>query len=152
AAPAANPSGVYKMVEDILDAEVDTTMALGAATVTMRSWTADTDNVFVTEFSTPAASSDVVLTIDLAMPPGNDGHATYPATAGTSTGVARVTRENNLTGAGDFKSRAAIALAFVGGSLAGATAGAVNASGTFTLKGGTTATLVAVVRSDARIG
>jgi hypothetical protein len=151
-APGANPNGVYRMVQDILNAEVDTTMALGAATVTMRSWTADTDNVFVTELSTPPGSSDVVLTVDLAMPPVNDGHATYPATAGTSAGAAWVTRENNLTGAGDFKSRAAIALALVGASLSGATAGAVDASGTLTLKGGTTATLVAVVRSDARIG
>jgi len=45
-----------------------------------------------------------------------------------------------------------MAMAVLGGTIAGAQPGATNASGTFTLKGGATVQLVVAFRSDARIG
>src|SRR5438067_319204 len=92
------PAGVYRMTQDLVNAEVRSTVKLGGATVTMRSYTADSDNTFVTELSTPAGSPSVPITVDLALP-GPDSHTTYPTTVGGSGGTVWVTRRNNLTGA-----------------------------------------------------
>jgi hypothetical protein len=150
-AASPNPAPVYSMTQDILDAEVDTTLQLGGATVTLRSWTADTDNVVVVELSDPAGSPDVPITLDLAMP-GPDGHTTYPVTVGGTSAAIWATRQNNLTGAADVQATVAIGAALVGGAFASTATGAVDASATFTLKGGAPQQVALVFRSESQLG
>src|SRR5947207_13590179 len=81
-----NPGPVYRMTQDLLNAEVRSTVQLGSTTVNMRSYTADSDNVFVTELSSAAGSPSVSLNIALALP-GPDSHTTYPTTVSASGGT-----------------------------------------------------------------
>jgi hypothetical protein len=140
------------MTQDIAGAEVRSTVQLGGATVTMRSFTSDTDNTFITELSSPAGSPSVPITVDLALP-GPDAHTTYPTTVGAAGGTIWATRHNNLTGAADFQSAVAIAVRPVGrtGFTGTGTSGS-RATGRFTLRGGSTVQLATAFRSDARVG
>src|SRR5205823_1039923 len=61
-----NPGPAYKMTQDLALAEVRSTVQLGGATVSMRSYTADSDNTFVTELSSPAGSPTVTGTFTLS--------------------------------------------------------------------------------------
>src|SRR5262249_42024565 len=132
--PSPDPDPAYRMVQDILHAEVVTAAQLGGAIVTMRSWTADGDDVFVTELSRPAGSPAVPIELELALPPP-DGHATYSATFGGDAGAIWFTRENNLTGATAYQARAAFALRVVGDgvALSGTRTDATTATGGFML-------------------
>src|SRR4051794_35146485 len=67
-ATSPDPGPAYRMTQDILNAEVRSTVQLGGATVNMRSYTADSDNTFVTELSSSAGSPAVPVTVALAMP------------------------------------------------------------------------------------
>src|SRR2546421_3239719 len=96
-----NPAPVYRMTQDLLNAEVRSTVQLGNTTVNMRSYPADSDNVFVTELSSAAGSPSVTINIDLTLP-SPDSHTTYPTTVGGSGGTIFATRHNNLRGSGDF--------------------------------------------------
>jgi hypothetical protein len=146
-----NPGPVYKMTQDILNAEVRSTVQLGGATVSMRSYTADSDNVFVTELSTPSGSPSVTLNVALGLP-GPDSHTTYPTTVNGSGGTIVATRHNNLKGSGDFQSEAAIAVRPVGVGFASTKTSGSTVTGTFTLTGGSTVRLATVFRGDARQG
>jgi hypothetical protein len=105
----------------------------------MRSWTADGDNVFVTELGSAAGSAPVTITIDLAMP----NNATYPFTSGVTNGALWVTRTNNQPG---YVAQVAIAAGLVATPFASTAPGASASSGDLTLNPGQTAYLVAVVR------
>jgi hypothetical protein len=146
--PSVDPASVYRMEQDILNAEVRTTMRLGTTVVSMRSWTADSDDVFVTELSSAAGSDPVTISADLGVP----ATPIYPAGAGVTGGALWVTRETNLTGATDYHARAAIALGLQGSSFQGPASTANDASGSFVLQPGRTVRLVAAFRSDGRIG
>jgi hypothetical protein len=150
-ASGSSPGAAYKMTQDILDAQVTTTMQLGPAVVTMQSWTADSDDVFVTELSTPASARPVTLDVTLAMPT-TALNTTYPFTVGATQGVLWATRAGNLTGATDYQSRAGIAVALVGAPLSSTSASGGAVTGSFTLHGGASAQLVTVFRTDGRIG
>ena len=77
-------------------------MKLGDATVHLRSWTAEGDNIFLTEIRADG-NRDVPLTLTLAMPaPDPEAHTVFPAGAGFREGALWATRENNLTGAAEF--------------------------------------------------
>jgi hypothetical protein len=144
---------VYRMDQDILNAQVLTTLKLGEATVRMRSWTADGENIFATELSTDAGSPDVPLQLDLAMPaPDAVLNTVFPAAAGGRNGVLWASRENNLTESTDYKSRAAIAVRLLGASFSEVKPGSTNAVGSFVLKGGKPVWLITVFESDSRIG
>jgi hypothetical protein len=146
--PSADPASVYRMEQDILNAQVRTTMRLGTTVVSMRSWTADSDDVFVTELSSPEGSDPVTISADLALP----ATPIYPATAGVTGGALWVTRETNLTGDTDYHARAAIAVALQGASFQGPASTATGASGSFVLQPDRTVRLVVAFRSDGRIG
>jgi hypothetical protein len=150
-ASSSNPAAAYRMTQDLLNAEVRSTVKLGGATVTMRSYTADSDNTFVTELSSPSGSPSVPITVDLALP-GPDSHTTYPTTVGGSGGTIWVTRRNNLTRASDLQSAAAIAVRPVGVGFSSTSTSGSRATGRFTLGGGKTVQLATVFRSDARAG
>src|SRR5262249_39047004 len=119
--------------------------------VTMRSYTADCDDVFITELSSPDGSPSVTINIDLAMP-APDTHTTYPTTVGAANGTIVATRRNNLTGASDFHSEAAIAVRTVGHGFDSTSPTGSTATGSFTLDGGSTVQLATLFRSDARAG
>jgi hypothetical protein len=140
---STDPNAVYRMEQDILNAEVRSTLRLGDTIVSARSWTADGDNVFVTELSSAAGSPPVAITVDLAMP--ND--ATYPFASGVTNGAVWVTRANNQPG---YVARVAIAVGLAGTPFAATTPGSFSSSGELTLNGGQTVNVVAVVRSDTR--
>ena len=149
--PSPNPGPAYRMTQDLLNAEVRSTVQLGGATVAMRSYTADSDNTFITELASPAGSPTVTVDIDLALP-GKDSHTTYPTTVGAAGGTIWVTRHNNLSGAADFQSAAAVAVRPVGTGFTGTGTSGSHATGRFTLAGGSTVQLATVFRSDARQG
>ena len=153
-ATTGGADSVYRMDQDILNAEVLTTLKLGEATVHLRSWTADGENIFVTQISTDAGSSNVPLHLTLAMPaPDAVLHTTFPAAAGTKEGMLWVSRENNLDATTDYKARAAIAVRVLGANFSDASTEAPNSAvGSLTLKGGTPVWIVTVFESDARIG
>jgi hypothetical protein len=150
-ASGSNPGAAYKMTQDILDAQVATTMQFRSTLVTMQSWTADSDSVFVTELSAPAGAAAVTLDVTLAMPTTAINTA-YPFTVGATQGVLWATRANNLAGATDYQARAGVAVALVGGPLANTSTSGGTAAGSFTLNGGESAQLVTVFRTDGRIG
>ena len=152
-AKTVDADAVYRMDQDILNAQVLTTLKLGDAVVHMRSWTADGENVFVTEVSTDPGSPDVPLQIDLSMPaPDAVPHTTFPAAAGGNHEMVWASRENNQDSPNDYKSRAAIAVRIVGGEPGDAKSDATSATEGFTLKAGKPAWIVTVFRSDSRIG
>src|SRR5262249_10930144 len=86
-----NPGPVYKMTQDILNAEVRSTVQLGGANVDMRSYVASTNGDFITELSSPSGSPTVTLNVALGMP-GPDSHTSYPTTVGSSGGTIFATR------------------------------------------------------------
>jgi hypothetical protein len=164
--PSANPASAYQMVQDILHAEVRTAMQLGASTVTMSSWTADSGNIFVTELSVPAGGAPATVKIDLGMPP-NDvtvKHTTYPFSVGASGAVLWATRSNNATvidtpgnigGSADpmdYETRVGVAVAAVGSTLTSVTTGPADVSGLVTVNPGATVPIVTVFQNDTRIG
>ena len=146
--PSTDPDSVYRMEQDILHAQVTTTMRLGNTIVTMRSWTADADNVFITEFSSAAGSQPVPVAVQLWIPPSKF----YPYTSGVTDGTLWITRANNFSGPNEFVARAAIAICLIGAQFSSPTSADGTATGTFTLKPGAPVRLVAVVRNDARTG
>jgi hypothetical protein len=144
---------VYRMDQNILDAQVLTTLKLGSATVHMRSWTADGENVFATQIATDAGSPDVPLVVNLAMPePDSAAHVIFPAAAGERDGMLWVSRENNLDAATDYKARAAIAVRLLGASFSQINPTASNTVGNFTLKAGKPVWIITAFESDGRIG
>jgi hypothetical protein len=146
--PSVDPAPVYRMEQDILNAEVRTTMRLGTTVVSMRSWTADSDNVFVTELSSAGGSDPVTIGADLALPTT----PIFPATAGVTDGALWVTRETNLVAANQYHARAAIALRLQGAAFESPASGPDDASASFVLQPGRVVRLVTVFRSDGRIG
>jgi len=144
---------VYRMDQDILNAQVLTTLKLGNATVHMRSWTADGENIFVTQVSTDPGAPDVPLQLNLAMPAlDSNPHTIYPQAAGRRDGVLWATRENNLTSATDYHARVAIAVRLLNAKISGTRSAANNGVGNFTLKSGKPVWILTVFKSDARIG
>lgn len=141
---------VYRMDQDILNAQVLTTLRMGDATVHMRSWTADGANVFVTELT---ADKDVPLQIALQMPaPDAVAHMVLPAAAGTSDGMLWTSRENNPAEADGYRSTAAIAVRLIGAQFAATTPSAQSVSGSFTLQADAPVWIAATFRSATRVG
>lgn len=152
-AKPSNPEAAYRMEQDILNAEVRTTLKLGESLVHLRSWTADGENVFVTEISADKDAADVPLELSLAMPaPDPEAHTVFPSAAGQSDGVLWVSRENNLSQPSDYKARAAIAVRLLDAAFSDAGSGTSSAHGRFLLKGGAKVQVITTFASDARIG
>ena len=149
----ADSAAVYRVDQDILRAEVTTTLKFGDATVHLRSWTADDDNIFVTEVTAERPAKTVSLQLNLAMPaPDPNAHTVFPAAAGYRDGMLWVSRENNLVNENDYKARAAISVRVLNVPLTELTSTANSASGKATLQPGKPLWIVAVFKSDARIG
>lgn len=144
---------VYKVDQDILHAEVTSTLKFGKSLVRLRSWTADGENVFVTEaMCDPHSSEPARIQVRLDMPPADDSpHTTYPVKVGSLRGVLWASRENNLSRPNDYQARAAIAVRVLGGDPVESTSPA-QPSGFFTLKPAGHAWIITVFKSDARIG
>ena len=141
-----NPDAAYRMEQDILNAEVRTTMKLGETVVNMRSWTADSENTFVTEFSIAPGSNPVTITAELQ----ESANEAFPYSCGVTDGILWATRENdNRT---DVKARVALAMKLVGAAFDGTTSGPDSAAGSFTLKSGSPVMLVVAVNSDTKSG
>ena len=146
---SSNPSAYYTLTQDILNAEVRSTLQLGNAVIRSRSWTADATNAFITELTSDPTNGPVVINAGLWVT--ND--PVYPHSAGVSNGTPWLTRENDLTGSTSLKCRAAYALVLVGGAFDSTRTDGTNvASGTFTLNGGATVDLLVVFQTDTRIG
>jgi hypothetical protein len=150
---ATGDPAAYRVDQDILNAQVLTTLKLGSSTVSMRSWTSDTSNVFVTEISVPNGTPDVPLQIVLATPtPLPNAHMIFPAECGAMDGVLWVSRENDLSGVNDYKARAGIASGIVGTTFSGVTPAPSGEVAKFTVRAGQTVWLLTAFESDARIG
>jgi len=156
--PEAGGISSYRMDQDILHAEVTTTVRMDGRPVHMRSWVADSENVFVTEIWTEGTGGDPIdrsmpVAVHLAMPaPDAAPHMTVPAGAGSENGVLWASRENNLEGASDYKARGAIAVHLLGAAMTNITQAGSSVTGTFTLKDNEPVEIVTVFESDARMG
>ncbi|TJY40669.1 hypothetical protein E5161_16060 [Cohnella pontilimi] len=137
-AAGSKAASVFNMKQDLLNAQVITTLQLkdtagSDATITMNSWTADTDNVFVTEI-TNEGTSPVTLSAKqwvpaMAYASGSatdltDAQSTYPYTGGIDSKgnnpVLWTTRDTNAGANGNtsnFRSRMATATTVVGSQL-----------------------------------
>ncbi|WP_035359575.1 glycosyl hydrolase family 95 catalytic domain-containing protein [Edaphobacter aggregans] len=150
-AKASEPETVYRVDQDILHARVDSTLKLGEATVHLSSWTAENENLFLTEVKADGGAS-VPLTLTLAMPaPDPEAHTVFPGAAGIRDGALWATRENNLTGEADYKARAAIAVRLLGAKLIDPTTATNSASASFVLKPGASVWIITSFESDARM-
>lgn len=150
---SSGADAVYRIDQDILNAQVLSTLKLGNAVVHVRSWTADGSDIFAAELTTDAGSEDVPLQLALAMPaPDAALHTALPSAAGAQGGMLWASRENNLDGATDYKSRAAIALRLIGASFTATTTAASSATGSFTLHAGESVWIVAAFKGDSRMG
>jgi hypothetical protein len=145
---------VYRVDQDILHARVDTTLEFGKATVHLRSWTADGENVFVTEVTSDGIGREgLPLHVTLAMPdPDPEMPGRFPSTFGSSGGVLTATRENSADGAQDYSAHVAIAASLLGAHFTNVKSAANNVSADFTLKNSTPVRVVVIFESDARMG
>lgn len=150
---APNADKAYRVDQDILHAEVTSTLQLGNALVHLRSWPADGQNVFLTEVTCDPQSPEAAhLQLELDMPPAGDSpHTTYPVQVGSNRGVLWASRENNLSGPMDYHARAAIAVRVIGGESAEFPSPGQPAE-SFLLKPNARAWIITVFKSDARIG
>ncbi|WP_194916262.1 glycosyl hydrolase family 95 catalytic domain-containing protein [Catenulispora rubra] len=153
ASGASAASSGYSMTTDLAGATVTSVLALSNATVTMTSWTADNDSVLITQLSSKAGSSSVSLTATVTLPVDS----AYPSGAGALNGTQLwLTRQNNTSGNGNvsMQATAASATQLVGAKFTktstSKTSSQTSATGTFTLAGGATATLVTAFRSHAQ--
>lgn len=156
--PEAGGTSSYRMDQDILHAEVTTTVRMDGRPVHMRSWVADSDSVFVTEIWAEGTGGDAIgrsmpIAVRLAMPePDAAPRMTVPAAAGSANGVLWVSRENNLENANDYKARGAIAVHLLGGAMTNIVQDGTIVTGTFILKDNQPVEIVTVFENDARIG
>jgi hypothetical protein len=140
----------YHVDQDILHAHVDTTLRMADATVHLRSWTADSENTFVTEIRSSGA--EATLTLTLGMPaPDAASHTSFPTAAGSRNQALWVTRENNLTGKNEYKAKVAIAVRLLGAQAGNVTSSASSVSANFTIKPGAPVWILAAFESDARM-
>ena len=156
--PESGGIQVYRMDQDILHAEVSSTVRMGGRAVHLSSWTADSENVFVTEIWAEGTGGDaqgrtLPIAIDLSMPaPDAAPHITFPAAAGNENGILWVSRENDLTGEQDYKARGAIATHLLGADFSSIALAGTRVTGTFALRDNVPIEIVTVFESDARIG
>jgi len=145
---------IYRVDQDILHAEVTSTVKLGQATVHLRSWTADGENLFLTSVRCDEASPRLArIRLTLAMPPEDDSpHSRYPASAGEKSGFLWVSRESNLRGPEDYQARVALAFRVIGGTPVHEAVDQKSAYESFTLKPGASAWIAVVFKSHAQIG
>ena len=146
----------FKMEQDILNAEVRTTFEINGTPVSARSFTADSDNLFITELSIPKNAQPTNLQIQLWMPEPNT-HTAYPAKMGfdQASESLTATRTNNLFGHDEFQARAALAVHILGTAnddLAATTITPNASTITVTLQPSFPIQLITAFRSDARIG
>jgi len=149
AVPGATAAATgYSMVTDIGSAQVTTVLPFTTGTLTLTSWTADHDNVLITEISSAEGDADLTLTASVVLPVD----PAYPAAAGATGGALWLTRQNNAVGYGDvsFKASTASATVVLGGSLTATTSTATTADGTFVVPGGRSVTLLTVFRSHGQ--
>lgn len=148
---ATDDTSVYRVDQDILHAQVETTLKLAGETVHLLSWTAENKNIFITKIATEGHRS-LPIQLTLTMPdPKSDPHITYPAAAGNREGNLWASRENDLTGATDYKVRAAIAVRVLGATLGNFASSSSNStSASFILKN-EPVWVVTVFQSDARM-
>lgn len=152
--PSPDSGSAYRVDQDILHGEVTSDLKLGKAHVHLRSWTADGENLFLTEITCDAASPEPArLVLTISMPAqGSSPHTSYPSAAGAEDGLLWATRQNNLTGASDYHAKAAIAVRVIGAATAAEPADTNSAAETFVLKPNSHAWIAVSFRSDARIG
>jgi hypothetical protein len=143
---------IYRVDQDILHARVETTLKLGDAVVHLRSWTADGENTFVTEV-TSDSKADLPIQVSLAMPDSDSAARTnFPVAVGSRNGVLWATRENNATGAQDYKASAAIAIRMLGARFGHVVTTAKSTTADFILNRGVPVSIAVVFESDARMG
>nr|WP_062339743.1 discoidin domain-containing protein [Herbidospora sakaeratensis] len=95
--------------QNILKGDVDTTMSLGGAPVTMRTWVGATDNLVVTRIQANAATTVRVSNTTQIQ----NGRAGFTSTSGTSGSTIWAARQ---TSSGQWTSRAALATRVIGGT------------------------------------
>jgi hypothetical protein len=143
---SADAAAAYRMEQDILNAEVRTTLKIDGTVVSLRSWIAADDNVFITEFSTAPGAPAVAIEAALQETPNES----FPHSTGVANGLPWVTRE--VDNRAEVKSRVALAMTLVSGAFTRTAADGVASRGVFTVPSGKTVTLAVIVASDTKFG
>ncbi|MEZ0115197.1 hypothetical protein ABH920_009232 [Catenulispora sp. EB89] len=147
---AAAAATGYLMVTDIATAQVTSVLPLTNGTLTLTSWTADDDNVLITEISSAHGDPDLTLSAGVVLP---DDPA-YPSAAGATGNALWLTRQNNAVGYGDVSYKASVASATVvmnrSFAATSSTTTTTTANGTFVLPGGGKAVLLTAFRSHGQ--
>ena len=152
--PTPDSGSAYWVDQDILHAQVTSNLKLGQALIHLRSWTADGENLFMTEITCDARSpapARVLMTLSRASPDSSP-HMHYPSAGGRDGGLLWATRENNLTGPSDYQARAAIVVRVLEATTAPWTAPPSSAAEMLVLKPNSHAWIAVSIKSDARIG
>lgn len=85
----AQPDPDYLQEQDILNAEVRSTMRMEGEVVHMRTWIAESENLLVTELHSAPNAKAISIQVELALPENPD----YPFQSGIEDGIIWVTRE-----------------------------------------------------------
>ncbi|WP_157518877.1 discoidin domain-containing protein [Herbidospora mongoliensis] len=104
-----NPTGQFTEEQNILKGDIDTTMSLGGAPVSMRTWTGANDNLVVTRIQANAATRIRVSNTTQIQ----NGRSGFTSTSGTSGNTVWAARQ---TASGQWTSRAALATRVIGGT------------------------------------
>ncbi len=133
----------YRQQQDVLNAEVRGSITMGGQRVNSRTWTADGENLIVTELWTDAGAQQIPIQVDATVPAGT-----------TTTGVAGgnrvwITRATGADGGTGWVAKAAASMTVIGSP--GVTATAVsgtNARLAFTLPPNTPVRVVSSVHGN----
>ncbi|MFI6299248.1 discoidin domain-containing protein [Nonomuraea sp. NPDC050790] len=136
--PSPSTDANYHQRQDILNAEVQGTQTVGDQVVKSRTWTADGENLLVTELSTD--KQPVPLQVDVNLPGGAAGTA--------ADGQVWATRSTGADGSTDWASKAAVATKVVGTTAVASTPSASVARLEFTLQPGRPVRLVSSVHGN----
>jgi hypothetical protein len=147
-------SSDYRVDQDILHARVDSTLRFGDTRVHLRSWTADGENVFVTEvWSDGGRADDLPIQVSLAMPPRDPrSPAIFPSETGAREGMLWAYRENPTTGPKEYKAREAIAVRVLEAKFSHVDTGPGGSAGQFILRGRQHVWVAVIFAGDVRVG
>ncbi|UNK70461.1 hypothetical protein [Microbacterium sp. H1-D42] len=142
--PPTGEGVVTKEKQDILNAQVDTEMAIGGVPVSMESWLAPNENVMVTEVTSKGTDP---VNLEVATW-GKKGNVNYPATSAVEDGIALATRStfnNAPLNEKSWTSRAALATSVLGAEAEAAADGSGEATTSFLLEPGASVKIVTAV-------
>ena len=144
---APDPSEKILQEQDILNAEVRSTIVIEGQTVTMKTWVVESENLLVTELITASNAATIPIIVSVQIP----SNASYPATSLAGTGIASVTRTSAAApGNNAWFCQAAASTGVIGATATASAPSANEARLQFSLSPNTSVQIVTSIKGDAR--